>query len=942
MKKSLLGLILAVAWSTVQAAPPEAVNREARPSHTGLTPGLSLLPGNCSNLTESTGFEPGGPDGWDAGTYQVCGATFDDGDCATGAQAAACTLPGPTENCCGDFPHPVNCWFTSSVSQSCTQPSVGPYNPKTGTQNLRMKVDPVEAGNSQGSQQAFTPLQDTLGDAYPSYVSFELNGTAAGNSELNFRAFGDGDSYATYVHFDTTTGTHNIYVEAPQGTKTFVGYWNPGVYKKVEIIRNPCRSPAWMGVPGLTTQYMYGGAVIYTHASGLMGPTHVRSNFLYIFPGATDVKVYDVDDFVINRGPECVPVCGDGFADAPEECDTGGGAIPADDSNCPGRCLADCTCDRVNVDCAHARQVENGDNGPFITDGGFFTYTADTEFITIDACATTTDTGIFWDLDADCYYYTEYNDDCVDYTYGDSQRIGTPAASCYSVTAPSGINPRLDQGKSCMSIPTMPGKTYTFAILYYNGATPDLGTEITFSINKALSPTLGGMCINNGAGNANEDGCPGTCPSAAASGANCALGTCDTTPVPDVCQGFCVAGLVGMPCKGDASCDVVLMPGHCDLNTMLCDVGMVGAVCLVDVDCDVPGIQGICMGLCQAIPTPCEGDPMCPPIPPTLLCLTGPRIGEACTTNAECNECTAPAAAAGADCTTNNSCRRCTRGKIGAPCPTGSALCRVCPVGTPNAGTTCTMATQEAVCGLFCALGDVGAVCATSADCTIEGEVVPGGACCDGWTGICRDGLSDPPITGPADCAGDQQVYSAGKLCQFEPPCIEHTGACCDGTPEAVHCTEGTDQEDDCTGPNLTWVKGVSCDPNPCPPLTLGACCDTLHGTCADNKTAAECAAIPNGQGFFTLDRVCGPNLPCSADLGACCDKDTFGGCTYITLAQCNAIPKGEWTKGQTCADIVCTHEPIPTVSQWGLVVLTLLLLVGAKVYFGRRQSAAA
>ena len=30
---------------------------------------------------------------------------------------------------------------------------------------------------------------------------------------------------------------------------------------------------------------------------------------------------------------------------------------------------------------------------------------------------------------------------------------------------------------------------------------------------------------------------------------------------------------------------------------------------------------------------------------------------------------------------------------------------------------------------------------------------------------------------------------------------------------------------------------------------------------------------------------------------------------------------------------------PIPTVSEWGLVVLTLLLLIGAKIYFGRRQT---
>lgn len=32
-------------------------------------------------------------------------------------------------------------------------------------------------------------------------------------------------------------------------------------------------------------------------------------------------------------------------------------------------------------------------------------------------------------------------------------------------------------------------------------------------------------------------------------------------------------------------------------------------------------------------------------------------------------------------------------------------------------------------------------------------------------------------------------------------------------------------------------------------------------------------------------------------------------------------------------------HGAIPTVSEWGLVVMTLLLLTGAKFYFGRRRS---
>jgi len=37
------------------------------------------------------------------------------------------------------------------------------------------------------------------------------------------------------------------------------------------------------------------------------------------------------------------------------------------------------------------------------------------------------------------------------------------------------------------------------------------------------------------------------------------------------------------------------------------------------------------------------------------------------------------------------------------------------------------------------------------------------------------------------------------------------------------------------------------------------------------------------------------------------------------------------------CDEIKCWHNPIPTVSEWGLVVMTLLLLTGAKVYFGWR-----
>ena len=58
------------------------------------------------------------------------------------------------------------------------------------------------------------------------------------------------------------------------------------------------------------------------------------------------------------------------------------------------------------------------------------------------------------------------------------------------------------------------------------------------------------------------------------------------------------------------------------------------------------------------------------------------------------------------------------------------------------------------------------------------------------------------------------------------------------------------------------------------------------------------------------------------------------------TFADCNC-DTCTWFKGEDCfalkADNRCLVNPIPAVSEWGLAILTLLLLTGAKVYFGRR-----
>jgi len=73
---------------------------------------------------------------------------------------------------------------------------------------------------------------------------------------------------------------------------------------------------------------------------------------------------------------------------------------------------------------------------------------------------------------------------------------------------------------------------------------------------------------------------------------------------------------------------------------------------------------------------------------------------------------------------------------------------------------------------------------------------------------------------------------------------------------------------------------------------------------------------------------------------GACCDSWN-GDCQNAVPQTDCACPNCVWTGGADCADIECKAEfvVIPTVSQWGLVVLTLLLLTGAKVMFGRRST---
>jgi len=116
----------------------------------------------------------------------------------------------------------------------------------------------------------------------------------------------------------------------------------------------------------------------------------------------------------------------------------------------------------------------------------------------------------------------------------------------------------------------------------------------------------------------------------------------------------------------------------------------------------------------------------------------------------------------------------------------------------------------------------------------------------------------------------------------------------------------------------------------------IGACCDLLSGTCAEDVGASACSGA---QQTWTGGAAC-VDVVCEAVTGACCDHDPFGACTDgVTRAACDC-PTCEWLKLGSCSELDCPHTTIPTVGEWGLLVLALLLLTGAKLAFRRANPA--
>jgi hypothetical protein len=392
---------------------------------------------------------------------------------------------------------------------------------------------------------------------------------------------------------------------------------------------------------------------------------------------------------------------------------------------------------------------------------------------------------------------------------------------------------------------------------------------------------------------------------------------------------------VGKPCpNGPSDCTV---EGFCYAGT-----------------CTPPALSGHCVypsaGYCQGMGS-CIGEPACVPTTgagccdngcsPPVLCPSG--VPGDCVGKAPCN-----AVPGGADCAFCEGCNAFATVLCAtvADCPPpfpgllGGIDC------VPNVPAGCNLdddcPTGQTPC-IIPKVNSAGTLCLSNADCLIAATVCGPehkGACCHGTTGLCDDDVLE------ADCKADQDLWTKLTDCATAG-CIRHTGACVDCSPGAggpgpeCGCRNGTYPED-CVGAQETWVKGSLCSAIIGQYTeSLGACCEYVKGTCENDVLQADC--VGDQETWFEKELCADVELrgACDPDLGACCDHDTFGGCTETTFNGCQG-PKLEFTKGALCVNIDCLHEAIPTVSEWGLVVLTLLLLVGAKVYFGRRQNATA
>jgi hypothetical protein len=194
-----------------------------------------------------------------------------------------------------------------------------------------------------------------------------------------------------------------------------------------------------------------------------------------------------------------------------------------------------------------------------------------------------------------------------------------------------------------------------------------------------------------------------------------------------------------------------------------------------------------------------------------------------------------------------------------------------------------------------------------------------------------------------ADCNANgipDECESPLTLCDDDVPCTidscDEANQGCVHLPDAVVCGDGL------------FCNGVEiCDPVVgCRPGTPPNCDDSVGCTIdACNQVTDRCthaqddSACNDGNACNGLE-TCDPASGCRPGSPPICDDGLFCNGAEICDPILGCLDQPDPCDAtQTCYEDKddCFDNTIPTVSEWGLVILTLLLLTSGKVAFGRK-----
>lgn len=193
---------------------------------------------------------------------------------------------------------------------------------------------------------------------------------------------------------------------------------------------------------------------------------------------------------------------------------------------------------------------------------------------------------------------------------------------------------------------------------------------------------------------------------------------------------------------------------------------------------------------------------------------------------------------------------------------------------------------------------DQSAECVSGTPCAGDGNDCTQDIC---EAGTCRH----PPLATGAPCGNQtpQGNCDIGDVCDGAGACIPNYA------PNTTICRAGVNE---CDAPDYCTGDSIDCPPNQF--VSLGTQCADDGDPCTTDACdgGGVCAHTNNG--------LC----------GACCVAG--GDCMNNVLPEQCPDAATRFHSGVDCAAISC--GAIPTVSEWGLVVLTLCLLTGAKIVF--------